>query len=245
MAAGGAEFCLTSVSHYLQARAQSGALAALFVAVVVQRHPMAGIVRADSPLVEPADLAGERAGGPADSALVAEYRAGMESLGLTPPVLVPVDYALAPAALGRGEVDVVPDFADLVPRTRRQAGVPVRAVPLGIEVYASGLVAADRIPTDVVERMRSALAAALVRQRQDPTSGIEQLEARYPEVDPADAVEGWQLVEPNIFTGVDPGSMETGRWADTIAWTAAAHGVDAPEPPTVYRPELALTAARR
>lgn len=245
MAAGGADFCLTSVTHYLRARAQSGDLAARFVAVVTQRHPMAGIVRADSSLTLPADLAGRRLAGPADSALVAEYRAGLEWLGLAPPALVPVDYAEAPAALGREEVDVVPDFADLVPRTRRQAGVPVRAVPLGIEVYGSGLVAADRVPADVVERLRSALAAALVRQRQDPTAGVEQLETRYPEVDPRDAVEGWRLVEPNIFTAVQPGSMDARRWADTIAWTAAAHGLDPPEPHTVYRPELALAPADR
>ncbi len=245
MAAGGADFCLTSVTHYLRARAQSGALAARFVAIVTQRHPMAGIVRADSRLARPADLGSQRVGGPTDSALVAEYRAGLDWLGLAPPVLVPVDYSEAPAALGRGEVDVVPDFADLVPRTRRQAGVPVRAVSLGVEVYGSGLVAADRVPADVVERMRSALAAALVAQRHDPTAGVDQLETRYPEVDPADAVEGWRLVEPNIFTGVEPGSMETGRWADTIAWTATAHGFEPPEPHTVYRPELALAAADR
>jgi hypothetical protein len=245
VAAGGADFCLTSVTHYLRARAQSGALAARFVAVVTQRHPMAGIVRADSPLAVAADLAGQRVGGPADSALVAEYRAGLEWLGVAPPALVPVDYSEAPAALGRRDVDVVPDFADLVPRTRRQAGVPVRGVPLGIEVYASGLVAGDRVPADVVEGMRSALATALLRQREDPTAGVAELRARYPEVDPAEAVEGWRLVEPNIFTGVEPGSMETRRWADTIAWTAAAHDFDPPEPHSVYRPELALTAADR
>lgn len=245
MAAGGADFCLTSVTHFLRARAQSGALAARFVAVVTQRHPMAGLVRADSSLAAPADLTGRRVGGPADSALVAEYQAGLRWLGLGPSVLVPVAYSEAPAALGRGEVDIVPDFADLVPRTRCQAGVPVRAVPLGVEVYGSGLVAADRVPPDVVERMRAVLATTLVRQREDATAGLAQLDARYPEVDPADAVEGWRLVEPNIFTGVEPGSMEARRWADTIAWTAAAHGFEPPEPHTVYRPELALAPADR
>jgi NitT/TauT family transport system substrate-binding protein len=240
VANGGADFCLTSVTHYLRARAQSGALVARFVAVVVQRSPMAGIVVADSPLTSPADLAGKRVGGPPDSALVAEYRAGLSSLGLAPPTVVPVDYGLAPAALGRREIDAVPDFADLVPRTRRQAGVPVRAVPLGVEVYASGLVAADRVPDNLVASMRVALTESLLRQRANPTAGLDELRARYPEVDPADAVEGWRLVEPNIFTGVEPGSMEAERWRHTIAWTAAAHGVVAPPPETVYRPELAL-----
>jgi NitT/TauT family transport system substrate-binding protein len=239
VAAGGADFCLTSVAHYLRARAQSGALAARFVAVVVQRSPMAGIVAAVSPFTVPADLAGTRLGGPSDSALVAEFRAGLSTLGVGAPTLVPVDYGLAPAALGRGEVDVVPDFADLVPRTRRQAGVAVRAIPLDVEVYGSGLVAADRVPGDVVERMRAAVVTALLRQRADPRAGIEQLRDRYPEADPADAVEGWRLVERNVFTGPEPGTMEVGRWAETIAWTADAHGLPAPGPETVYRPELA------
>ena len=61
MAAGGADFTLTSVTHYLTARAQAGPsgrgsgladgrLAARFVSVVVRRSPMSGFVPADSPL---------------------------------------------------------------------------------------------------------------------------------------------------------------------------------------------------
>ena len=206
---------------------------------------MAGIVAAHSALAAPADLAGARVGGPPDGGLMAEYRAGLATLGLAPPVVVPMEYERAPAALGRGEVEVVADFADLVPRTRRQAGIPVRAVPLGLEVYASGLVAADRVPPDVVRRMRVAVAVALAHQREDPTAGVEQLRHRYPEVDPADAVEGWQLVERNIFTGADLCSMETVGWAATLRWTASAHGLPVPEPQTVYRPELTLDLARQ
>ena len=245
VAAAGAEFCLTSITHYLRARAQSGPLAARFVAAVVQRHPMAGLVAAGSALVTPADLGGARVGGPPGSGLLAEYRAGLSALGLAPPIVVPIDYDRAPAALGRGEVDVVADFADLLPRTRRQAGVPVRAVPLGLEVYGSGLVASDRVHLDVVHRMRAAVVAALEHQRTHPTAGVEQLRHRYPDADPADAVEGWQLVEPNIFTGGEPCAMETGRWAETLAWTASAHGLPVPEAETVYRPELALDTAQR
>ncbi|HET7720103.1 MAG TPA: ABC transporter substrate-binding protein, partial [Acidimicrobiales bacterium] len=82
VAAGGADFTLTSVTHYLTARAQSGNLAARFVSVVVRRSPMSGFVVADSPLTTPADLAGRRLGGPETSRLVNEFRAGMDMLGL-------------------------------------------------------------------------------------------------------------------------------------------------------------------
>jgi NitT/TauT family transport system substrate-binding protein len=239
VAAGGADVCLTSVAHYLKARAQSGPLAARFVTVVSRRSPMAAIVRSESPIAGTRDLPGRRVGGTADNGLVAEYVAGLAELGLEGPRLVGMDYADAPAALGRGEIDVVADYADLVPRVRRQSGTEVRAVPLGLELYSNGLVAADRVPTDVVTRLRAAMAEALRRQGADPKSGLEELGRRYPEVDPADAVEGWTLAAPNILTGAEPGSMDHTTWARTIRWAAAAHGVPAPDPSTVYRPELA------
>lgn len=239
VAAGGADFCLTSVTHFLRARAQSGALAARFVSVVVRRSPMAAFVAADSPLATAADLGGRRLGGPPDSGLVAEYRAGLAALGLDPPVLVSLDYAAAPAALATGEVDAVCDFVDLLPRVRRQAGVPVRAVPLGLDVYSSGLVAADRLAADVVTRMQAAVAAALERQRLDPAAGLAELARRYPEADPAEALEGWWLAEPNIFTdGAPAGTSDPAGWAATVAHLATAHGLPAPAPQTVYRREL-------
>ena len=238
MAAGGADFCLTSVTHYLTARAQTAALAARFVSVVVRRSPMAALVRADSELETPADLGGRRLGGPQGSRLVAEFRAGMAALGLVPPELVPLDYGLAPAAVARGEVEMVCDFVDLLPRVRRQAGTPVRAVPLGLEVYSSGLVAADRLADEVVVRMQAALAAALQRQRDDPEAGLGELARRYPDADPREALEGWSLAEPNIFTGPPPGSSDPDTWARTITHLAGAHGLPAPDPETVYRPRL-------
>jgi NitT/TauT family transport system substrate-binding protein len=215
-------------------------LPARFVSVVVRRSPMAALVPADSALATPADLVGRRLGGPAGSRLVAEFRAGMDALGLAPPELVVVDYALAPAAMARGEVDMVCDFADLLPRVRRQSGIPVRVVPLGLDVYSSGLVAADRLPDELVARMQAAIAAALEHQRQDPKAGLEELARRYPDADPLEALEGWALAEANIFTGPPTGSSNPATWARTIAHIAGAHGLPSPEPETVYRPSLAL-----
>ena len=241
VAEGGSDFCLTSVTHYLRARAQSGDLAARYVAMVVQRDPISGLVAADSPIERPADLAGRRLGGPVTSGLVAEYQAGLEFLGLHRAELVPLDYGRAPAALGRGEVDAVADYADLIPRTRRQSEIEVRAVRLDLPVYSSGLVAADRLPADVVDRMAQALVAALQRQREDPEAGVDALLHRYPDVDPGDAVEGWELGEPTIFTEDPIGSMDADRWATTIGFVARAHNLPAPAPETVYRPERLLT----
>lgn len=248
MAAGGSDFCLTSVTHYLTARAQSGDLAARFVSVVVRRSPISGFVVADSPLRTPADLAGRRLGAPETSRLVNEFVAGMAMLGLDAPELVPRDYALAPAAMARGEVDMVCDFVDLLPRIRRQAGVAVRAVPLGLDIYSSGLVAADRIPDEVVSRLQSAIAAALEAQRADPEAGLDELARRYPDADPLEALEGWELAAPNIFTGPvtplagplgpRPGSSDPETWARTIVHVAAAHGLPAPDPETVFRRDL-------
>lgn len=248
MAAGGSDFCLTSVTHYLTARAQSGDLAARFVSVVVRRSPMSGFVVADSPLATPADLAGRRLGAPAGSRMAREFGAGMEMLGLAPPHLVPCDYSLAPAAMARGEVDMVCDFVDLLPRIRRQAGVAVRPVPLNLDVYSSGLVAADRIPDEVVSRLQSAIAAALEAQRDNPTAGLDELDRRYPDADPLEAVEGWRLAVPNIFTGPvtpltgplgpRPGSSDPETWARTITHIAGAHGLPAPDPDTVFRRQL-------
>ena len=206
---------------------------------------MTGFVAAGSPLTTPADLAGRRLGAPAESRLVAEFLSGMAALGLAPPELVSLDYGLAPAAMARGEADMVCDFVDLLPRIRRQAGIAVRPVPLGLDVYSSGLVAADRLPDDLVARMQAAVAAALEHQRQDPERGLDELARRYPDADPLEALEGWSLAEPNIFTGPIPGSSDPGTWARTVAHLAGAHGLPAPAPETVYRPELVDVPASR
>lgn len=240
VAEGGADLCLTSVNHYLKARSLWGELPARYTSVVVRRNPMAGIVAADSPFTTPADLAGARLGGPADSKLVADYQGALRWLGLDPAELVPLDYGEAPAALGRGEVDAVADYMDLIPRTRRQAGVEVRGVPFELPIYSSGLVAADRLPADLVERVGDAVAAALEAARHDPEAGLDALLHRYPDVDPGDALEGWELAVPNIFTGDPVGAMDAETWAATLRFASGAQQLPAPPPETVFRPERAL-----
>ena len=235
VAEGDADFCLTSVAHYLHARAAFGDLPARFVAIVVQRCPMSGLVLDSSPLRVPADLVGRRLGGPSDGALVAEYQACMDRLGLGRSEVVPMDYLEAWDALEAGDVDIVADFVDVLPRLSRLVGAPTRAIPFGIEVYSSGLVAADRLPDAQVADMRDALVAALERQRQHPAEGVDDFTRRYPDTNRDAALEGWLVGVPNIFTDAPTGSMDADRWADTVEFYSTAHGLSPIEPESAYR----------
>jgi ABC-type nitrate/sulfonate/bicarbonate transport system substrate-binding protein len=241
VASGATEFCLTSVSHFLKAQKRQR-LPARFVAVVVQRSPMAGFVAADSALRGPSDLGHARLGGTADNELVAQFQAALVHRGIGPSPLTSVPYADGPAALARGAVDVIADYVDLLPRTRRQAGIALRAVPVGPDAYSSGLVAGDTVSSDLVATMRAALADALEHQRADPEWGVAALCHRYPEVDPIDAREGWALAEPNIFTGAPPGTMDAARWAFTVEHLSSAYRMDAPPVEAVYRDEFLSSA---
>lgn len=234
-ATGGSEFCLTSVSHYMKARAHYGDLEARFVAPIVRRHPIGGLVAAHSEFRTPADLAGRRVGGAADKELIREYQAGLEYLGLARGVVVPTTYGEAPKLLAQGEIDVLPDFVDLVPRTSDRAGIAVRAIHFGLDVYGHGLVAADSVPDEEAAAMVGAVVAALERQRNDPMQGYAHLAARFPEANLDYADEGWKIGEPNIFTGEAVGSSTPEGWARTIAYVSAAHDLPAVLPETVYR----------
>jgi hypothetical protein len=240
VASGGSEFCLTSVSHFLKAQRQA-VQPARFVGIVVQRSPMAGMVAADGDIVDRAGLSGARLGGPADGELTAQYQAALAHWGYARAPLVELPYGDAPAALGRGEIEVVTDYIDLLPRTRRQAGIPLRAIPVGPDAYSSGLVAGDSLSADLIVTMRAAVAAALERQRSDPEWGVAALCDRYPEADPADAREGWALAEPNIFTGVPVTTMDRCTWDFTLAHLSAAYGKPSPAPEQVYREEFLAT----
>lgn len=237
VATGGSEFCLTSMGHYLAARKRFGDLPARFVSAVVQRHPISGLVAADSDIHTPADLSGRRVGGSGDKGLLAEYQAALEHLGFERGEVVETKYSDAPAALARGDIDALPDFIDLVPRTSLQSGVAVRAVHFGVTAYGHGLVAGDHVDLETVRQMQDGLDAALNRQRQDPTIGLDVLAERYPEADPGLALEGWAMGEAGIFTGVPVGSSTPEGWESTISFLAAAHGSARLDPESVYRPD--------
>jgi ABC-type nitrate/sulfonate/bicarbonate transport system substrate-binding protein len=232
VASGDADFCLSRVAGYQVAAAQAGELAAHFAAILVRRSPISVFVPAESDIAAPADLARRRVGGATWA--MAEFVAGMAWLGLEPPEVVPMSRTsgggLLPEAcamLGRGELDAVADYEDLLPRARRHSGLDVRSVPLDLDVYSSGLVAADRLSPELVERVTAAVLATLQRQRSQPDRGVAEVCARVPRVVADDAREGWRLVEPRIFTGEAPGSMSDDGWARTVAYVSRAHGLAA------------------
>ncbi len=236
VASGEADFCLSRIAGHLLALARDDTLAARFAAVLVRRSPIAAFVPASSDVVRPADLPGLRVAGAVWA--MAEFVGGMAWLGLAPPRVVPMNRSSgggllqeACGMLARGEADMVADFEDLLPRVRRHSGLDVRSVPLDLDVYSSGLVAADRLPAELVAQVTTAVLATLELQRQFPSRGLAEVVARSPRVVPADALEGWRLVEPRIFTGEAPGSMTAERWAATVAYLSQAHRL----PPTTQR----------
>lgn len=156
-----------------------------------------------------------------------------------------IDYADGPHALGQGEVDVLADFADLVPRIRRQAGVDVRAIRAGVPVYATGLVAADRLDDDVVARLRVALTDVLAKHRADPSAALDEFNRRYPGVTAAEALESWTYAAQSIFTGPPVGEMTHAGWEATRNHVERVHGWAVPAASDLYRADCATPPITR
>lgn len=236
MAAQGSDFCITSVRHYLTARAQAGDLAARFVAVIGQTHTIGGLVPAEASAHNTRDLAGLRLAGQPDNGLVQSFQAGLERVGLSRCELIESD---SPAeTVARGEADVIPATVDTVRRNERQSGLTLRAIPVGLDVYMSGLVAGDHVSSEACLTLRDAIAQALKEQKDNPGDGLSHLLARYPEVDPDDALDGWSAVQPSIFSNGPVGMMTAAGWQDALSQTSSSHGLPHISPLSAYRPDF-------
>ncbi len=237
-AKGGADFALTSAYYHLAARQQLGGdLGARFVAVVHQRSPLAAFVPLDSPLEHPTDLGGVRVAGSTPGWFQSEYQGRLVELGLEVAVVVPEGNADRPS-LARGEVDVIFSWAEAIPLIRRSAGIPVRSIPFGGEVYATGLVAADDVAPAVVARMVEALRAAFEQQRRQPGLGIAELCARFPAVGRDRVREEWAILNTHVFIGDKCLTMDPDRWVATIEHASRTHGFDTPPIPDVVRADM-------
>lgn len=237
--AGASDFALTSVQHYLSARAEHGDIPARFVAMVVQRSPIGALVPASSAVRRPADLAGCQVGGDPANPQVVEFMATLDHLGIERSALVELAAGTGPAALGRGEVDAIVALVDAMPRRRRQAGIALRAVRVGRDdVYASGVIASDRLPDDLVAKVRAGVVAALEAQRLGPDAGLAQMADRYGDDRTDDAPEGWRMLQEFVFTDVPTGSMDTEKWRTTLEFLCKGRGLPMPAPESVYRPHF-------
>lgn len=240
VASGEADFGLTSVAYALAAQTElDGGLAARFAAVLHQRNPIAAIVRGDSGLERPADLEGLRAARWSMPWYAQEYAGAMSFMGLDPPVSV--DTPDPDAQLESGEVDVIPTWVDMT-LNHLNKGYAVRPIGLDIETYATGLLAANRLPLELVTRMRDAFAAGYELQLERPELGIAAFRRRFPDISEQHIRDSWSLFEPYAFDGGAPGAMHASRWETTIEHTAATHGLFPFPPERVYRPELLAPA---
>jgi ABC-type nitrate/sulfonate/bicarbonate transport system substrate-binding protein len=240
VADGDVDFALTSVAYLLAGQAAAdGHLAARFAAVLHQRNPMAALVLDRSPVVEPEDLSRAKVAA-SGSWYLDELDAALCDSGLEPATRVepPSD---SRAALLDGRIDLIPGWVDMTPGYSRD-GFEFRAVPLDVDAYATGLLAADRLADEVVVGVRDALAAGYELQRAHPELGVDAVRSRLPGLSEAHLHKGWSVFEPHAFAGPGPLSMDAGRWQRTIEYTAAAHDLPGLPAEQVYRPELLAPA---
>jgi hypothetical protein len=242
IAAGDAEFALSSVAYLLAAQTElGGRLPVRFAAVAHQRNPIVGVVRESSDLQEPNDLAGARAARWSIPWFTQEYAGALAHMGLGSPEIVELSEDLD-GALGRGEIDVIPTWMDMT-LYHRKPDLPIRTIPLDIEVYTTGLVAADRVPLELVLRFRDAWMAGYGLQLERPELGIAAFRRKYPDVSEEHLRANWAVFEPYAVDGrVAPGSMDSERWRETIDYTAATHGLSVFGGERIYRPELLAPA---
>jgi NitT/TauT family transport system substrate-binding protein len=237
VAAGRYDVCLTSVAHFLRAKADDPQLAARFVFMVARRPHLAAFVvdgrpaLHGRPIESVADLDGASVLAPPESGLGREYGALLSTLGAEPGP--PVESRRTFDAIAAGEADVGLEFLEMLPRYEAAAserGVSVRALPFyeaGLDVYGSGLVAGNGLierRSDVVRRIVDAVAEALVAARDDPWPGAEGMRAQYRGVDPSRAVAAWETGHPLVFFDEALGVMDEAGWERTIAHHALVHG---------------------
>jgi NitT/TauT family transport system substrate-binding protein len=260
VAAGRADACFTSTTHYLRAKAADPGLHAAFVFMVAAKpHPAAYVVAGrEGPIGRPirgfADLEGARLLGQAGSGFNLEYDAMLSSIGLAagPSVDVPEGREITGLLAGTG--DVMVEFVDVAPRLRshaRRAGQNLRVLPFhaaGLRSYGSGLVAGPELRRKRPEALMDLLTAleeALIETRRNPASGVEALRRRLRGVTPERAVEGWRASETLIFDRAgDLGDMSLEGWQETVDHFARVYGEKNGLDPESLFDSSFLTAAR-
>ncbi len=241
IAEGYADFAISGVAYLLAAQTElDGQLPVRFVSIAHQRSPITAIVRGDSDLQVPSDLAGLRAPSWSIPWFTQEYAGALGYLGIGAPQIVACPENID-EALASGAIDVMPTWMEMT-QYHRKPEYFIRTIPLDIDVYSTGLIAADRLPLDLVTRFRDAFVAGYDLFRERPELGVDGFRRQYPDVSEAHIHSNWALFEPYAFDGVAPGSMDAGRWRETIAYTASTHGLSTIAGERFYRPELLISA---
>lgn len=242
VAAGGSDFCLTSVTYFLLAQADAPApFRARFGAVIYQRSALTAIVLDNGEITRAEDLSGRSMAWSPESDVwpgAEEYAAALADRRLDRPRPVRVVKEKAVTEVAHGRIDVLPRNANRVPALQA-AGFPVTGIPLPADVYSTGLLVGDHVHPEVAFRARAALCDALEVQRAEPATGWRELSQEYPSADRAVTQAQWNALVPYIFSGVPVGTMEADKWAHTVSWLCRAHGIDRPNPETVYRADMA------
>ncbi len=243
VAAGMADFALTSVAYVLAAQtAAGGHLPVRFAAVCHQRSPLCGIVRGTD-ASSSTYLGGRRTARWRMPWFAQEYIGALEHLDIRAAAIVDMaehsegTLARVGGALGRGDIDVIPTWIDMAFH-HDDVGFSIRAIPLDIAVYTTGLVAADRLAPQVISAVRDAYVAGYYLQVEQPELGIAGLRRRFPDVSEAHLIASWSRFAPYAFDTVAPGTMDARRWEETIAYTARTHGLSVLPGDRLYRPEL-------
>lgn len=141
-----------------------------------------------------------------------EYAGALNVVGVGAPVMIDTPGDLDPA-LGSDEVNVLPVWMDDTPRTglqgmrihHRGAAFDVRAIPLDIPVYTTGLVAADRMPSDATRSMRDAYVAGYHLQLAQPELGLASFRRCFPNVPKEHAQANWSVFQSYALDGVPAG----------------------------------------
>ena len=237
IAEGYADFAISGVAYLLAAQTElGGQLPVRFVAVAHQRNPITAIVRGGSDLHEPGDLAGRSAPSWSIPWFTQEYAGALDYLGIGAPQIVACPENID-EALASGEIDVMPTWMEMT-QYHRKPEYDIRTIPLDIDVYTTGLIAADRVPLDLVRRVRECIGAGYELCRERPELGAAGFRRQYPDVTEEHIHRNWAMFEHYAFDDVAPGSMDAARWQATIAYTASTHGLPTVAGERFYRPEL-------
>ncbi len=221
VAAGKADFGITSADNLLSARAKGSPVVA--VATIFQRSPVAFISLAEKNITRPQDLIGKKVLVHFDGTTGLVYHALLASQGIDPAKVEGVprtDFGNDP--LLKGQVDVMDAFITNQPVQLTQAGHPVNAIlasDYGIDIYANIIFTSESTianKPELVERFLRATTQGIQSALQDPKGAVALAVARNSDLSPEAEAESMNRSLPLLNpAGGRPGMMRPEDWEIT------------------------------